>query len=242
MLGDRAEGGDRPGERVLGGVLADAVLAGVHQRGDLGEVGAAFGVGDGGDLRGPRAGRERDQAAEPVPDPGVDDAGHVAGAGQVPFGDRVGQDLRGVQAGQFGAAQGAPQPPGLVARLAAVSGRQGGQEQVAVALLAGGGSLGGPDRVQQGQVVGVGEGLAGGSGWPRAAGRRGPGRRRARPAPCPAGQARWPGRGRRLVRPESGRSGPVREPAAGRAPGRRAWGTAVNTYARLASVPRVSAT
>ena len=137
MLGDRAEGGDRPGELMLGGVLAYPVLAGVHQRGDLGDVGAAVGVGDAGDLRGPRDRRERDRAAEPVPDPGVDDAGHVAGAGQVPFGDRVGQDLCGVQAGQFGAAQGAPQPPGLVARLAAVLGRQGGQEQVAVALLRG---------------------------------------------------------------------------------------------------------
>ena len=99
MLGDRAEGGDRPGEPVLGGVLAEAVLAGVHQRGDLGDVGAAFGVGDGGDLRGPRPGRERDQAAEPVPDPGVDDGGHVAGAVQFSFGDGLGEDLGGVQAG-----------------------------------------------------------------------------------------------------------------------------------------------
>ena len=164
MLRDRPEGSDRPGELMLGGVLADPVLAGVHQRGDLGDVGAAVGVGDAGDLRGPRDRRERDRAAEPVPDPGVDDAGRVAGAGQVPFGDRVGQDLRGVQAGQFGAAQGAPQPPGLVTGLAAVFGGQGGQEQGAVALLAGGRSLGGPDRVQHGQVVGVGEGLAPGLG------------------------------------------------------------------------------
>ena len=82
---------------MLGGVLADPVL-GVHQRGDLGDVGAAVGVGDAGDLRGPRNRRERDQGAEPVSDPGVDDAGHVAGAGQIPFGDRVGYDLPGVQA------------------------------------------------------------------------------------------------------------------------------------------------
>jgi hypothetical protein len=84
---------------MLGGVLADPVLARVHQRGDLADVGAAVGVGDAGDLRGPRDRRERDRAAEPVPDPGADDAGRVAGAGQVPFGDRVGQDLSGVQAG-----------------------------------------------------------------------------------------------------------------------------------------------
>ena len=36
------------------------------------------------------------------------------------------------------------------------------REQVPVALLAGRAGLGGPDRVQQGQVVGVGEGLAAG--------------------------------------------------------------------------------
>ena len=52
-------------------------------------------------------------------------AGHVAGPGQVPFGDRGGQDAGGVQAGQFGGAHGPPQPSGLVAGLGAVAGRQG---------------------------------------------------------------------------------------------------------------------
>ena len=46
----------------------------------------------------------------------------------------------------------------------AVAGRQGVHEQVAVALVPGGGGLGGPDRVQQGQVVGVGQGLVAGLG------------------------------------------------------------------------------
>jgi hypothetical protein len=82
---------------VFGGVLADPVLAGVHQRGDLGEVGAAFGVRDGGDLRGPRPGRERDRGAEPGADPGVQDGGQVAGSGQVPLADRVGENLSRVQ-------------------------------------------------------------------------------------------------------------------------------------------------
>ena len=164
VLGDRAEGVDGPGRGVVGGVLADAVLAGVHQRGDLGDVGAAFGVGDGGDLRGPRAGRQRDQGAEAVAEAGVEDGGDVAGSGQVPFGDRVGQDLAGVQAGEFGGAQGPPQPFRLVAGLAAVAGRQACREQVLVPLVAGGGGLGGPDRVQEGQVVGVGQGLVAGLG------------------------------------------------------------------------------
>ena len=93
MVRDRAEGADRPRESIVGGVLADAVLAGVHRRGDLGGVAAAFGVGDVGELRGPRPGRPRDEGAGAAAEPGVDDGGHVAGAGQVPLADRSGQDL-----------------------------------------------------------------------------------------------------------------------------------------------------
>jgi hypothetical protein len=143
-------------------VLADSVLAGVHQRGDLGHVRLAFGVGESWDSRGPRAGRERNQGAEAVTETVVEDGGDVAGSGQVPVGDRVGQDTGGVQAGQFGGAQGPPQPPGLVIGLPAVAGRQGVHEQVAVALIPGGGGLGSPDRVQQGQVVRFGLGLVAG--------------------------------------------------------------------------------
>ena len=44
------------------------------------------------------------------------------------------------------------------------SGRQAGQEQVPVVLLAGRGGLGGPDRVQDGQVIGVGQGMLPGLG------------------------------------------------------------------------------
>ena len=81
VFGDRAERGDSPGLGMSGGVLADAVLAGVHQRGDLGDVRLAGGVGEGGDLLGPRPGRERDQGAGAVADAGVEDGGDVAGAG-----------------------------------------------------------------------------------------------------------------------------------------------------------------
>jgi hypothetical protein len=51
---------------------------------------------------------ERDQGAGPVPDAGVDDGRDVAGAGEVLFADRVGEDLGGVQAGEFGGVQGPP--------------------------------------------------------------------------------------------------------------------------------------
>ena len=86
-------------------------------------------------------------------------AGHVPGAGQVPLADGGGQGLPGVQPGQFGGAHGAPQPFGLVARLAAVARREGVHEQVPVVLLTRGGGLGCPDGVQDRQVVGVGQGL-----------------------------------------------------------------------------------
>jgi hypothetical protein len=48
--------------------------------------------------------------------------------------------------------------------LAAVVVGQCAREQLAVALLAGRGGFGGPDGVQHGQVVGVGEGLLAGLG------------------------------------------------------------------------------
>jgi len=164
VLGYRAEGVDGPGQGVLGGVLADPVLAGIHQRGDLFGVGAAARVGDGGDLRGPRPGRQRDDGAQAAADPGVDDGRDVARSGQVSFGEGLGQDAGRAQPGQFGGAQGAPQPPGLVAGFGAVAGRQRVHEQVAVVLVAGRGGLGGPDRMQDREVVGVGQGLIAGLG------------------------------------------------------------------------------
>ena len=87
---------------MLGGVLTDAVFAGVDHRGDLGGVGAAFRVGDGGDLgadHGPAgSGIEGGGAAAEA---GVEDGGDVAGSGQVPFGDRGGQELGGVEPCEF---------------------------------------------------------------------------------------------------------------------------------------------
>ena len=81
VRGDRAEGGDCPGQGVLGGVLADPVLAGVHQRGDLGEVGVAFGVGD---ARGPAR-----TTARPGAGPGS-----RAGSGSGRPGRRPGRGIR----------------------------------------------------------------------------------------------------------------------------------------------------
>src|SRR4029077_14951481 len=66
--------------------------------------------------------------------------------------------------GQFGAAQGAPQPLRLVAGLSAITRRQGIHQLDTVGLIPGRGGLGGPDRVQDGQVVGVGQGLVAGLG------------------------------------------------------------------------------
>jgi hypothetical protein len=113
VRGHRSEGSHGPGQGMVGDVFADAVFAGVHQRGDLGEVRAAFGVGDGRNLAGPRAGRERDEGSEVLAEAGVDDGGDVAGAGQVPFGDHIGEGLGGVLAAEFGGSQGPPQPLSL---------------------------------------------------------------------------------------------------------------------------------
>ena len=145
---------------MLGGVLADTVLARVHQRGER----AALRVGDRRDLGRPRARRSGDEGAEPVPEPSVDNGGQVAGPVQVPLADRSGQDLASVQAGQLHGPQGPPQPPGLVARLSPVLRRQVFHEQVPVVLLAGRSGLVGPDRVQDRQVIGVGQGMPPGLG------------------------------------------------------------------------------
>jgi len=51
-----------------------------------------------------------------------------------------------------------------VAGFVLVSGREDGGEEVLVALFSDRGGLGGPDRVQDGEVVGVGEGLLPGLG------------------------------------------------------------------------------
>jgi hypothetical protein len=131
----------------------------VHHPGDLRGERAALGVSDGGDLGRPRARRNGDNGADPGPEPGVYDRGQVAGPGQFALTDCGRQDLRGVQAGQLRGAHGPPQPPDLVAGLSPVFQPQAGHQKVLVVLLAGRGGLGGPDRVQDGQVVGVGQGL-----------------------------------------------------------------------------------
>jgi hypothetical protein len=55
-VAERSSGGTPSARRrawssAVGGVFADAVLAGVHRRGDPGGVAAAFRVGDAGELR-----------------------------------------------------------------------------------------------------------------------------------------------------------------------------------------------
>ncbi|HEX3732326.1 MAG TPA: hypothetical protein VHU91_05325 [Mycobacteriales bacterium] len=60
------------------GVLADPFFAGVHERGDLGDVRAAFGIADFRELFGPGGGRKRDEGAGATADAGVDDGGDIA--------------------------------------------------------------------------------------------------------------------------------------------------------------------
>jgi hypothetical protein len=155
--GHRPKRGDCPGGRGAGGVLAQAAGAVVHHGGDLGQVGLPLRVGQAGDAAGPRALGLRQQLFDARPDPGVQDGGDVAGSGQVPGGDGGADDLGRVQTGQLGGAQAPVQPPGLGGQVLLVASWQGGQHHVAVAVIVGGAGLVGPDRVQDAQVVGVGQ-------------------------------------------------------------------------------------
>ena len=114
--GDRAERGGGPGRGVAAAcspirslrasisAAISATYAGV--RGRRGRGPARDHGPDGSGTRAPSA----------VAEAGIEDGGDVAGSGQVPFGDGVGQDAGEVQGGQFGGAQGAPQPCDLVAK------------------------------------------------------------------------------------------------------------------------------
>jgi len=64
-------------------MLAEPLLAVVHHGGDLGQVSPALGIQQLGDPFGPKALWLRQQRVDALPDPGVQDAGDVPGAGQV---------------------------------------------------------------------------------------------------------------------------------------------------------------
>ena len=96
VVGYGAESGDGPGERVVGGELADPLFAVVHHGRDLGQVLVALRVGQVGHAIGPGALRPGEQRVDALADPGVDDAGDVAGAGEVAgFDGRAGDLARG---------------------------------------------------------------------------------------------------------------------------------------------------
>src|ERR1019366_7473354 len=97
---------------VLGGVLADPVLASVHHRGDLGYVSLTFGIGDLRDLGRPPAGRERDQGAEAVAEAGVEDGGGGPGR-RAPGGASVSRQGAGRRGPARRTGRRALCPPGL---------------------------------------------------------------------------------------------------------------------------------
>ena len=89
-------------------MLADPDLARVHHVRDLRSECPSFEIGDIGHLLAPRAQPDRDERTDTMPEPGVDHAGHVPGAGEGPLADGGGHCLTGIQAGEFGGAHGAP--------------------------------------------------------------------------------------------------------------------------------------
>jgi hypothetical protein len=109
----RAESGDGPGERVVGGELADPPLAVVHHGREFGQVPVTLRIGQVRHAIGPRALRPGEEWVDARADAGVQDAGDVAGAGKVAGLDGRPDDLVWVEPSQFGGAQGAEQPPRL---------------------------------------------------------------------------------------------------------------------------------
>jgi hypothetical protein len=142
---------------MLGGELAEALLAAVHDGGDLGQVGLPSGVGEFGDTACPGALRLGEQRTGTLADPGIDHRGDVPRAGQVPGGDRRPGDLGWVQAGQLRRAQRPVQPPGLMRQFLPVLIGERGHDQVLVAGVVGLPGFGSPDRAQDGEVVGAGQ-------------------------------------------------------------------------------------
>ena len=142
-------------------MLADAFLPFVHGPGDVGGEPLPPRVGELGDALGPRPLRLRDEALHHRPDPGVQDAGHVLAAFQVPRIDGGLDDLGRVQAGVLGGAQAAEQPPRLVGRqaLLAPAVRQRVQHDLPVPVVDGLACLAFPHGIEQGEVVDAGEGV-----------------------------------------------------------------------------------
>ncbi len=163
VIGHVSEGGDSPGGLVLDDVLADPFLALGHRARDADDMGMPLRVGEVRRLRCPGPSLPGDKAAGALADAGVDDGGDVPGIGQAARGHGIVEDLGRVQAGEFRGVQGPPQPLGLGPEVVGVAGQDFGQE-IAVMLVAGGGGLGSPDGMQDGQVIGVGQVLPQGGG------------------------------------------------------------------------------
>ena len=152
---------------MLGGVLAEALRAVVHHGGDLGQVGLAARIGQLGDAAwpmGPAAG-----AAAGAPACRIR-ASMTLAMSRAPARSRDSMAERTTSAGSSPASSAARRVRNSHRAWwdssLAVAGRERGHDQVAVAVVAGVAGFGGPDRVQDGEVVGVGEvalpGLRGG--------------------------------------------------------------------------------
>jgi len=101
--------------------------------------------------------RLRERRVDALADPGVDDAGDVAGAREVAGCDGVTGDLGRIQAGQLGRPECPVQPLCLGGQFLPVLIGERGHDQVAVAGVVGGLGFGGPDHAQDGEVIGAGQ-------------------------------------------------------------------------------------
>ncbi len=157
FTGNRPERPHRPVKLAFGGVLADPFLALIQRLRDLHDVTLSLRVVQLRSLRRPRPCLPGHQASDALPDPGVHDRGHVPRVRQAPPGHRIADDVGGVEPGQLSSPQGSPQPPCPQTDAVPVLGRQRGDQQIPVPLVPVGRGLADPDRIEDGQVVGVGQ-------------------------------------------------------------------------------------
>ena len=99
ILGYGAESSNCPRERVVGGELADPPLAVVHHGRDFDQVLVALRVGQVRHAIGPGALRAGEQRVDALADPGIDDAGDIAGPGEVARLDGRPDDIARVEPG-----------------------------------------------------------------------------------------------------------------------------------------------
>ena len=140
-------------------MLAEPAHSVVHGLGEFPQVTVDLGGTGVRNPAGPRPKWLWHDAVEPVADPGVQDAGDVAGAGHTPHSYRLAENIAAVEPGQFGFAQAAPQPAAcrVVQRFLGQVGGQGAAQRAFQPGVLFAADQVVPDSAEHAQVVGAGQ-------------------------------------------------------------------------------------